>query len=217
VDRPTVTLPDYQRLFEGATYPILIVDGSTRRILAANAAAVREYGYTREEFCALEIEAIRPDANTIRTKSGEPIEVLVELQQLSFAGRAAVALRIGNVTERAFSMALVEGQSRVLESIALERAGYEVHVAENGREAVELQRAHAADLLITDIFMPAADGMETIDRFKREYPRTRIIAMSGGVERMQDYLGIARQISVDATLRKPFTLAELLAAVRAVL
>ena len=100
--------------------------------------------------------------------------------------------------------------------IALERAGYEVAVTDSGRQALELQRRHAADLLITDIFMPEVDGMEIIDRFQREYPRTRIIAMSGGAEHMRDYLGIALQIGVDATLRKPFTVEELLRTVRRV-
>ncbi len=101
--------------------------------------------------------------------------------------------------------------------VALERAGYEVAVAENGREALERQRERPADVLITDIFMPEADGMETIDRVHSEYPGTRVIAMSGGMEHMQDYLSIAEQIGVDATLRKPFTLEELLGAVRSVL
>jgi CheY-like chemotaxis protein len=101
--------------------------------------------------------------------------------------------------------------------VALERAGYEVAVAGNGRQALELQREHPADVLITDIFMPEADGMETMDCVRREYPRTRLIAMSGGVDHMQDYLAIARQIGVDATLRKPFTVEELLGAVRSVL
>lgn len=114
---------------------------------------------------------------------------------------------------------VVDDRSDVLSFVraALERAGYQVDVAQNGREAIAFQRQSPVDLLITDIFMPEADGMETIDRFKSEYPRTRIIAMSGGVERMQDYLQIADQIGVDATLRKPFTMEELLRAVRGVL
>lgn len=101
--------------------------------------------------------------------------------------------------------------------LALGRAGYEVDVAENGRQALALQREHPADLVITDIFMPEADGMETIDHVRRQYPHTRVIAMSGGMERMQDYLAIAQQIGVDATLRKPFTVEQLLGAVRSVL
>ncbi len=101
--------------------------------------------------------------------------------------------------------------------VALERAGYGVNVAENGRQALVLQRERPADLLITDIFMPEADGMETIDHVRRQYPHTRLIAMSGGVEHMQDYLAIAEQIGVDATLRKPFTMEQLLGVVRGVL
>lgn len=101
--------------------------------------------------------------------------------------------------------------------LGLQRAGYAVEVAANGREALERQRARAADVLITDIFMPEVDGIETIDRFRREWPATRIIAMSSGAAKMQDYLRIATHLGVDATLPKPFSVDELLHAVRSVL
>ena len=101
--------------------------------------------------------------------------------------------------------------------LGLQRAGYAVEVAANGREALEHQRARAADVLITDIFMPEVDGIETIERFRREWPATRIIAMSSGAAKMQDYLRIATQLGVDATLPKPFSVDELLHAVRSVL
>lgn len=101
---------------------------------------------------------------------------------------------------------------------ALEREGYQVEVAENGRRALALQRAHPADVLITDIFMPEADGLETIARFRAEYPSTRIIAMSAGAVRLhQDYLRVAGQIGADAVLPKPFGVDELLRVVRIVL
>lgn len=121
--------------------------------------------------------------------------------------------------KRQATILVVDDRRDVLEfvRVALERAGYEVHVAENGGAALKLLRAHPADLLITDIFMPEADGMETIDQVHTLYPGTRLIAMSGGANHMQDYLAIARQIGVDATLRKPFTMEELLEAVRSVL
>jgi CheY-like chemotaxis protein len=101
--------------------------------------------------------------------------------------------------------------------LGLERAGYRVEVAANGRQALERQQARVADVLITDIFMPEVDGIETIDRFRRDWPATRIIAMSSGAAKMQDYLRIARQLGADATLPKPFSLDELLHAVRSVL
>jgi len=93
--------------------------------------------------------------------------------------------------------------------LGLESAGFEVEVAANGREALERQREHAADVVITDIFMPEMDGLETIDRIKAQFPHTRIIAMSSGVGRMQDYLKVAGQIGADATLLKPFSTEDL--------
>ena len=98
--------------------------------------------------------------------------------------------------------------------IGLESAGFEVDVAANGREALELQRQRAADVVITDIFMPEMDGLEAIDRIRADYPATRIIAMSSGAARMQDYLGVAKEIGADATLQKPFSTRELVRLVR---
>ena len=99
----------------------------------------------------------------------------------------------------------------------LERAGYAVESAGNGRQALERQRERAADLMLVDIFMPEMDGIETIDRIRSHYPRTRIIAMSSGARGMQDYLQVARDIGADATLAKPFAREELLQALRTVL
>ena len=90
--------------------------------------------------------------------------------------------------------------------LILERFGYEVCLAADGTRALELQRLAPADVLITDIFMPERDGLETITAFRREFPRTRIIAMSGGGVRVggKIYLDTAGAAGADATLRKPF-------------
>lgn len=102
--------------------------------------------------------------------------------------------------------------------IALETAGYAVRTATEGAQALDMQRERSADLLITDIFMPGREGMETIAGFKAEFPRTRIIAMSaGGGAGKLDALSAAALIGADATLRKPFTADQLLETVRAVL
>ena len=98
--------------------------------------------------------------------------------------------------------------------LGLESAGFDVEVAANGRQAIERQREHAADVMITDIFMPEMDGLETIDRIRAQFPHTRIIAMSSGASRMQDYLKVAGEIGADATLVKPFSTAELVRLVR---
>src|SRR5690606_28664163 len=103
-----------------------------------------------------------------------------------------------------------------LVQLNLEREGFDVQVAENGRQALELQKKQPADLVITDIFMPEMDGMETIDRIKTEVPRTPVSAVTAGWGSL-DYLRIARQVGADAALAKPFTPEELLRTVRRVL
>lgn len=101
---------------------------------------------------------------------------------------------------------------------ALESAGYEVRTATEGEEALMLQRARPADLLITDIFMPGREGMETIASFKADFPRIRIIAMSaGGGTRRHDFLVDASLVGADATLHKPFDVQTLLETVGRVL
>jgi CheY-like chemotaxis protein len=110
---------------------------------------------------------------------------------------------------------------RELLQIVLEQAGYEVALASHGGEGLERQRAAPCELVITDIFMPQQDGIETIDRLRKEYPDTKIIAMSGGGRVVTgntgvDYLGTAREFGASRLLRKPFDIEALLEAVREV-
>ena len=89
--------------------------------------------------------------------------------------------------------------------IVLERAGFEAQVAADGERALDLQRAHPVDVLITDIFMPERDGIELIQQFKSAFPQVKIIAMSGGGSiSKKDYLPLAADIGADLVLRKPF-------------
>jgi two-component system, chemotaxis family, chemotaxis protein CheY len=104
---------------------------------------------------------------------------------------------------------------RLVLRLALEAAGYAVEVAASGAEALRLQRERPADILITDIFMPDSDGFEAIEAFRREFPGTRIVAMSGGAQRAKlDYLASARLVGADATLQKPVEIETLLQVLR---
>ena len=105
-----------------------------------------------------------------------------------------------------------DADMRLTLKLSLELAGYAVDVAANAREALAQQRERPADVLITDIFMPDADGFEAIDAFRREYPDTKIVVVSGGAQfTKRDYLPDAELIGVDATLQKPFDVDTLLA------
>jgi DNA-binding response OmpR family regulator len=98
--------------------------------------------------------------------------------------------------------------------LTLVKLEHDVVEAGNGREALKLQRAGGADLLLTDLVMPDQEGLETIQRFRREFPAVRIIAMSGGGRiNARDFLKIAGLMGAGHTLTKPFATTELTAAI----
>jgi len=101
---------------------------------------------------------------------------------------------------------------RVMLEQTLESAGHEVILAADGKEGVEQYRTKPADLVITDIYMPNQEGLETIIKFRRHFPALAIIAMSGR-ETAPTMLSIAQKLGAVEVLQKPFVADELLAAV----
>ena len=97
----------------------------------------------------------------------------------------------------------------------LERDGYEVTVAENGREGVMEQRRSPADILICDLIMPVQEGIETITQFREEFPDTGIIAISGGGKIGPDsYLTVAEQLGAWRVFTKPVNMPSLIDAIK---
>jgi CheY-like chemotaxis protein len=97
----------------------------------------------------------------------------------------------------------------------LESEGYAVAVAADGEEALRLQRDLPAAVVITDIYMPGKEGIETIYELRKHFPQTKVIVMSGGSRVTGvDYFQVARELGAVKTLKKPFTPAELIDAVR---
>jgi len=96
----------------------------------------------------------------------------------------------------------------------LRGAGYEVREATNGIEATAAFRLHEADLVITDMYMPDADGIDVIMQLRSEFPDTRIVAMSGGGYQDRGHvLEFAERAGALRTLSKPFDRQSLLNAV----
>ena len=65
----------------------------------------------------------------------------------------------------------------------LQKAGYEVLEAEDGKQAVEEIRQGEnplmLDVIITDIRMPNMNGLEAIDFFREQFPRVSLIVLTG--------------------------------------
>ena len=105
------------------------------------------------------------------------------------------------------------GIRRIVRS-ALERAGHHVEEAGDGAAGMQRYRTEPADLVITDVFMPDQDGIETIQQLRDEFPAARILAISGGtVGGTAGTLTDAMLFGANATLAKPFTIQELTRAV----
>lgn len=95
---------------------------------------------------------------------------------------------------------------------ALEQEGCSVVTASNGKKAIEAYAAEKFDVIITDIAMPEKDGIDTIIELRETDSRVGIVAMSG-VGASDKLLKLATTFEADTTLRKPFTVDELIVAV----
>lgn len=97
----------------------------------------------------------------------------------------------------------------------LESDGHEVAEASDGNKGLKTQRANPADLVITDIIMPEKEGVETIIELQKEFPQTKIIAISGGGRmKNMDFLEVAKKFGAHSVMSKPFSAKDLLAQVR---
>jgi DNA-binding response OmpR family regulator len=86
----------------------------------------------------------------------------------------------------------------------LEKEGYTVDLALNGRDGMELFELIKHDLVITDIIMPEKEGLETILELRKKYPALKIIAISGGGRiRPEGYLPGAKLLGADIVFQKP--------------
>src|SRR5690349_14614066 len=105
-------------------------------------------------------------------------------------------------------------QVRTMLRRTLEADGHEVEEAGDGNEGISKYQSNPADLMITDIFMPEKECLETIIELKRHHPDVRILAISGGSRDMDlDFLPVAAKLGAEKTLNKPIDRRTLLSAV----
>ena len=96
----------------------------------------------------------------------------------------------------------------------LERAGYAVETADNGRVGLDLYQKGSFDVVITDLIMPDMEGIETISLLRKKNPNVKVIAISGGGRnKPEDYLFLAEKLGASRTFSKPVDREALLGAV----
>jgi len=101
-----------------------------------------------------------------------------------------------------------------LVQVNLERAGYAVVTASDGKEALEKVQAENPDLVVLDVMMPYMDGFEVLQNLRRN-PATRDIPVIMLTAKAQDAdVFKGWQSGVDCYLTKPFNPMELLSFVK---
>ena len=100
-----------------------------------------------------------------------------------------------------------EKSMRELLAITLERQGYEVSVAEDGEVAIEAVRRDGFDVIITDLRMPNADGLQVLRAAKEHTPETVVIVITavGSTETAVE----AMKLGAYDYITKPFKLDEI--------
>ena len=89
----------------------------------------------------------------------------------------------------------------------LETKGYQVEVAGDGREALEMIKAAPADVVITDIKMPGGDGYEFIRQLRAMDPVIPIIIIAGHVS--QPDFNKAKKFGGTIIMKKPISVRKL--------
>ncbi|MBM4246565.1 MAG: response regulator [Deltaproteobacteria bacterium] len=118
----------------------------------------------------------------------------------------------------AWSILLAEDDpdNRLVLTQALERAGYDVDVANDGTIALEKAKALDYDLLITDVSMPNMDGFELTQRLREleaHSPRSRLPIVGLSAHALANHRERATAVGMDAYLTKPIGRGDLLEAV----
>src|SRR5437588_3553862 len=116
------------------------------------------------------------------------------------------------------SVLVVDDEPTIAEVVAryLERAGYQTRIAYDGVEAIEAAASQRPDLVVLDLMLPGIDGLEVMRRLReQDRERTAVILLTAKGEESDRVIGL--RLGADDYVVKPFSPAELVARVDAVL
>jgi DNA-binding response OmpR family regulator len=112
---------------------------------------------------------------------------------------------------------VAEDQADIRDLIVLnlQQAGYEVVAVVDGQAALDSEAGTASDLLVLDLMMPRLDGLDVCKALRSRGRATPILMLTAKSTELDRVLGL--ELGADDYLTKPFSMAELLARVKALL
>ena len=111
---------------------------------------------------------------------------------------------------------IVEDEASIAEvvSLYLKRAGYDVHIASDGKQAMNILERQLPDFVILDLMLPEVDGL-SLTRWLRDRSDVPIIMLTARREEIDRIAGL--EMGADDYVVKPFSPQELVSRVRAVM
>lgn len=112
---------------------------------------------------------------------------------------------------------LVEDSASLCDALTtvLQKEKYEVQVASDGQQGLDLALANIFDLIILDVMMPKKNGFEVLTELRKQRITTPVIMLTALSQEYNKVKGL--DLGADDYLPKPFSTAELLARIRALL
>lgn len=112
---------------------------------------------------------------------------------------------------------VIEDEKPLRDEIAatLNYEGYDVAVAENGRNGVDVARQIGPDMVVCDITMPEMDGYGVLEELRKDQETQLIPFMFLTARADKSFMRQGMELGADDYLTKPFTRSELLSAIRA--
>ncbi len=115
---------------------------------------------------------------------------------------------------------IAEDQAQVREilELGLSQTGYQLLIAKDGEEAVELAKSHNGhiDLLLTDAIMPKMHGCLLATEVRKLFPELRVVVMSGLPE-SETISEDEEKVEIDAYVDKPFSIRKLVELINGIL
>jgi DNA-binding response OmpR family regulator len=114
------------------------------------------------------------------------------------------------------SILVVEDEASIAEvvSLYLKRAGYDVHIASDGKQAMNFFEKQMPDFVILDLMLPEVDGL-SLTRWLRDHSNVPIIMLTARRAEIDRIAGL--EMGADDYVVKPFSPQELVSRVRAVM
>ncbi|HAA3485471.1 TPA_asm: DNA-binding response regulator, partial [Listeria monocytogenes] len=97
----------------------------------------------------------------------------------------------------------------------IEKAGFDVVTAEDGRTGYELALSEKPDLIVLDLMLPEMDGIEVTKKLRQDKVNVPILMLTAKDEELDKIIGL--ELGADDYMTKPFSPREVVARIKAIL